>query len=138
MLEVWTSIENPAGTKRRPSYPTLVAHYGYIRGTIGNDGDHVDCFVKPNAHENYSGNVYIINQLNIDGSFDEHKCMIGYSTEATAMSAYLQNYERGWEQRVQSVASISARCTAQTLLDSFTAIIWFPSPTLENDTNLIL
>ena len=48
------SIENPQGSVRRGVDEDgkawenrLQHHYGYIRGTEGNDGDHVDAFIKP-------------------------------------------------------------------------------------------
>lgn len=96
------SIENSAGTKRKPEWPTLQHHYGYILGTVGADGDHVDCFVHTQISKHYDGNVYVINQNKADGSFDEHKCMIGWSTESEAKAAYLENYTSGWD-RIDSI-----------------------------------
>ena len=90
------SIENSAGTKRRPEWPALNHHYGYIRGTTGNDGDHTDCFVRNQISKDYDGNVFVINQNKSDGSFDEHKCMIGWDSEIDARGAYLENYPKGW------------------------------------------
>lgn len=91
------SIENSAGTKRKPEWPTLSHHYGYIRGTTGADGDQVDCFIRNQISEDYDGLVFIINQINpADGTFDEHKCMIGWPTEWEARAAYLENYSKGW------------------------------------------
>ena len=90
------SIENSAGTKRRPEWPALNHHYGYIRGTTGNDGDHTDCFVRNQISKDYDGDVFVINQNKSDGSFDEHKCMIGWSSEWEAKAAYLENYTKGW------------------------------------------
>ena len=31
------SIETPAGVKRRPQWPAMGAHYGYLRDTVGAD-----------------------------------------------------------------------------------------------------
>jgi hypothetical protein len=96
------SIENSAGTKRNPAWPELKHHYGYIKGTVGADGDHTDCFVRTQISKDYDGNVYVVNQTKADGSFDEHKCMIGWPTEADAKSAYLENYTKGWD-RIDSI-----------------------------------
>ena len=41
--------------------------------------------------------VYVVDQVNTDGSFDEHKVMIGFSSLEDARSAYLSNYEDGWQ-----------------------------------------
>ncbi len=93
------TIENPAGSYRRgdkPGWPALSAHYGYIRRTEGADGDHVDVFVSPGTSPEWEGPVFVIDQY-IDGKFDEHKCFIGYRTEAMARAAYLASYEAGWK-----------------------------------------
>lgn len=68
--------------------------YGYIRGTEGVDGDHIDVFLGPDMN---SDMVYVVDQVNTDGSFDEHKVMMGFSSLEDARSAYLSNYEDGWQ-----------------------------------------
>jgi hypothetical protein len=91
------SIENPEGSKRRPEWPTLKSHYGYIRGTIGKDKDHVDVFVKPGTPEDFSGTVFVVDQRKADGSFDEHKVMLGYDDIDQAKGAYRENFTKGWK-----------------------------------------
>ena len=90
------SIENPAGSHRRPEWSPLQSHYGYIRRTEGADGEHVDCFVRVGTPEDYAGHVHVVNQVRADGSFDEHKVILGHETSEGARQAYLENYERGW------------------------------------------
>jgi len=90
------AIENPAGSKRQPQYPTLTAHYGYVKGTIGADGGQIDIFVKPSTPTNWKGNVYVIDQLFENGEFDENKVMFGYDSEQEAKRAYLSNYTSDW------------------------------------------
>ena len=68
--------------------------YGYIRGTEGVDGDHIDMFIS--EHPTH-GNVYVIDQVNPDGTFDEHKVMYGFPNEDEAKAAYLANYSDGWK-----------------------------------------
>lgn len=68
--------------------------YGYIRGTESVDGDHIDIFLSDTPE---SGNVFVIDQVNKDGSFDEHKVMYGFSEMESAKKAYLSNYEDGWQ-----------------------------------------
>ncbi len=63
--------------------------YGYIKGTEGKDGEHVDCFIGPNPK---SLRVYIIDQKNDKGTFDEHKCLIGFPTREAAIQAYRASY----------------------------------------------
>jgi len=89
------SIENPAGSRRRPEWPALKHHYGYIKGTVGKDKDHVDVFMTDRA-EDPQLPVFVVDQVNKDGSFDEHKVVMGTASEAEARSTYLDNYEKGW------------------------------------------
>lgn len=89
------SIENPAGSSRRPEWPPLKNHYGYFKGTKGADKDHVDVFMTDRA-EDESLPVFVVDQVNKDGSFDEHKVVMGAPDEASARAAYLSNYAPGW------------------------------------------
>ncbi len=94
------SIENEAGSKRRPEWPTLQQHYGYVRGTEAKDGDQVDVFVQPGTEPDAvaAGPVFIVDQAKVDGTgFDEHKVMLGFETIEQAQEAYLSNYTPGWK-----------------------------------------
>lgn len=95
------SIEQPAGSVRsgkdasgKEWSQVMNNTYGYIRGTKGVDGDHIDVFLGPDMN---SDMVYVVDQVNTDGSFDEHKVMMGFSSLEEARSAYLSNYEDGWQ-----------------------------------------
>ena len=95
------TIEQPKGSVRRGTdadgkqwEQTMNNTYGYIRGTEGVDGDHIDIFLSDNPTE---GNVYVVDQVNADGSFDEHKVMYGFQSAEDARAAYLSNYEEGWQ-----------------------------------------
>ena len=95
------TIEQPAGSVRsgkdangKEWSVTMNNTYGYIRGTKGVDGDHIDVFLGPDMN---SDMVYVVDQVNTDGSFDEHKVRIGFSSLEDARSAYLSNYEEGWQ-----------------------------------------
>nr|DAM61229.1 MAG TPA: Type I restriction enzyme [Caudoviricetes sp.] len=94
------SIENAKGSVRRgtgadgkPWETVMQNDYGYIRGTEGVDGDHIDVFLSDTPEE---GDVFVVDQVNEDGSFDEHKVMYGFPSEEAAREAYLSNYEQGW------------------------------------------
>ena len=89
------SIENPAGSRRRPEWPPLKNHYGYFKGSVGADKDHVDVFMTERASDP-DLLVFVVDQVNRDGSFDEHKVVLGAADEADARSTYLGNYEKGW------------------------------------------
>ncbi len=95
------TIEQPAGSVRsgkdasgKEWSQVMNNTYGYIRGTKGVDGDHIDVFLGPDMN---SDMVYVVDQVNTDGSFDEHKVMMGFSSLEDARSAYLSNYEEGWQ-----------------------------------------
>ena len=99
------SVENPAGSTRsgvdadgKAWQNQLAHHYGYIRRTTGADGEHVDTFVKPGTPENYSGNVFIVDQIDpATGKFDEHKVVIGAADRADAEAIYRANYAADWK-----------------------------------------
>lgn len=99
------SVENPQGSTRsgvdrdgKPWENTLQHHYGYIRGTVGADKDHVDAFVKPGTPEDFSGQVFVADQIDpATGKFDEHKVLIGFDSEQEARDAYAANYAKGWK-----------------------------------------
>ena len=96
------TIENPKGSIRRgtdasgKSWETEMHYtYGYIRGTEGVDGDHIDIFLSDNPT---NGSVYVVDQINPGtGEFDEHKVMYGFGSEEEAREAYLANYSKGWK-----------------------------------------
>ena len=106
------TVENPKGSVRRGVdgngkawEQTMQNTYGYIRGTEGVDGDHIDVFLGDDI-DGWNGRcVYIVDQYNEDGTFDEHKVMLGFNDEAAAQEAYLSNYERGWEEKRKLVVS---------------------------------
>jgi hypothetical protein len=73
-------------------------HYGYVKRTEGADGDQVDVFVNPEIKTDADTNVYVIDQTTEDGvTFDEHKVMLGYDNQLSAVRAYKRNYEKGWK-----------------------------------------
>ena len=97
------TVENPKGSVRRgtdqngnPWETTMHNTYGYIRGTEGVDGDHIDVFLT-NDIDGWNGRrVYVVDQYNEDGTFDEHKVMLGFNDEDDARNAYLSNYSEDW------------------------------------------
>jgi predicted RNA methylase len=101
------SIENPAGSERKgveasgkPWSVTMKDHYGYVRGTVGKDKDHIDIFVKAGtpAELPNDSSVFIVDQKKPgNGHFDEHKVMLGYDSQAEAEKAYKANYSKGWD-----------------------------------------
>lgn len=62
--------------------------YGYIRGTLGVDGDHLDVYVGPSANEKECKSVWVIHQKKADGSYDEDKVMLGFRKRSDAVDMY--------------------------------------------------
>ena len=94
------AIENPIGSVRRgvdqdgQAWETqMSAHYGYIEDTMGADGDELDIFVAPDTEQDYQGRVFIINQIDRAGRFDEHKVILGVPSKARAIALYQAHYD---------------------------------------------
>lgn len=95
------AIENPKGSTRRGTddqgrqwESTMAHHYGDIKGTVGADGDNLDVFVGDRPE---NGKAFVIDQVDDDGAFDEHKVMLGFDSIDEAREGYLANYEEGWQ-----------------------------------------
>ncbi|MGY3876357.1 LPD38 domain-containing protein [Aeromonas enteropelogenes] len=96
------ALETPKGSTRSgtdkdgKAWQSTMAHdYGYIKRTLGADGDHVDVFIgdKPDSEM-----VYVVDQVDPKtGKFDEHKVMMGFADEQAARDGYQANYEKGWK-----------------------------------------
>lgn len=93
------SIENKKGSIRRGvdkdghQWATKMHFdYGYIRGSEGTDGDHVDCYLGDNMD---AKKVYIVHQNDpVTHKYDEDKCMLGFDSLEDAKKAYLMQYDR--------------------------------------------
>ena len=93
------SIENKKGSYRSGvdkdghKWRTYMNYdYGYIRGTVGVDKDHLDCYVGPDKK---AEKVYVIHQNDpVTHKYDEDKCMLCFSSAADAKKAYMKQYDR--------------------------------------------
>lgn len=81
------TIEQPQGSVRKGTdadgkqwESKMNNTYGYIRGAVGVDGDHIDVFLSND----------------IDG-WNGRKVMLGFNDQDEAKGDYLANYEQGWE-----------------------------------------
>jgi hypothetical protein len=94
------SIENKRGSTRSGKSKDgkawsvkMPANYGYIRRSEGADGDHVDCYVGPHIK---SPHVWIVDQVDADSKrWDEHKCFIGFASEAQVRRTYEAAFSDG-------------------------------------------
>lgn len=101
------SIENPVGSTRSGQdakgkrwETRMEAHYGYVKGTEGPDGDHLDVFIAPGTPVDFAGTVFVVEQTTPDGrTFDEHKAVFGQgiTTAQQARDLYSKHYQAGWQ-----------------------------------------
>lgn len=91
------TVETAAGQYRRGKdwEVKLIYPYGYIKRTEGKDGDHVDVILCTDHLE--SDLVHVVHQKKRDGSWDEHKVLLGCRNIEEAKKAYLSNYAPGWK-----------------------------------------
>lgn len=83
------NIEIPIRTYRfcstfAPVY-MVSASYGEFAGTKGADGEPIDCYIGQFLG---SEQIFILNQADKYGNFDEHKVMVGFLSKDDAISAY--------------------------------------------------
>ncbi|GHC72585.1 hypothetical protein GCM10007320_08560 [Pseudorhodoferax aquiterrae] len=95
------TVEHPNGSTRKGRAADgtewerpMTAHYGYIRGTEGADGEQVDVYVGPRPDY---GVAYVVDQVDKDGKFDEHKVLLGYTNLLAAKRAYSSHYPKGFK-----------------------------------------
>lgn len=93
------SIENEKGSWRHGIADgkrwrcKVPADYGYIRGSLGADSDHIDCYLGPHKDSHV---VFVVNQMDPRaGKFDEHKCMLGFRNEREALKVYDDAFSDG-------------------------------------------
>ena len=100
------SIEQPRGSVRSGTDAngkkwsvTMNNTYGYMTDNVGADGDHLDVFLSNDIDSWNQQNVYVVDQFNDDGTFDEHKVLLGFNDKDDATEAYYSNYDESWRNR---------------------------------------
>lgn len=95
------TIENPRGSYRKGVDKDgkewkckMYHHYGYFRRTKAIDGDAIDVFVGKNLK---SDKIFVVDQVNNKGEFDESKVMLGFDTAKEAKEGYLSCYSKDWK-----------------------------------------
>src|SRR5690606_14441166 len=99
------AIENAAGSIRRdihhdpPRWETrMQAHYGRIKRTTGGDGEPVDVFGRPGTPRDWSGPVFVVDQVKQEsGKWDEHKAVLGVNSADEARGLYRAHYPAGFK-----------------------------------------
>ena len=104
------SVEYPRGSKR--PYTTregvkgereMPDHYGYFKGTEGADGQHVDVLIGEHPESEKS---YVVDHLDTDGNFEQHKVLSGYRSQLEAVRAYKKVYP---ERKVGPIKEMNPR-----------------------------
>ena len=94
------TIENPKGAMRsgvgkngKRWSVKMPATYGYIKGTEGKDGDHVDVYIGQSFD---APHVWVIDQIDAETKrFDEHKCFLGFSSRQNVLDTYRAAFSDG-------------------------------------------
>ena len=139
------SIENPKGSKRSGISPngepweiTSPEHYGYIRGTVGKDKDHIDAYIGPDQE---SRKVFIVDQVDPDtGKFDEHKVILGADSLDKARQIYLDGFgDNSGPRRMGSIKELDIDQFKRWLDEGDTtksfAPQWFKFKPIEREAN---
>lgn len=87
------AIETPKGAERSGVAPNgepwsveMPAHYGYVKRTVGGDGESVDVYLGDNPE---SKTVAVVDQIDPEtGKYDEHKAFIGFDNPDQVLSTY--------------------------------------------------
>ncbi len=95
------AIENPIGSVREGVSPRgkkwrSVMHrdYGYFVGSSAIDGDAVDVFIGEDPENDP---IWVVDQVDGKGDFDEPKVILGAPDEEAARKLYLAHYPEGWK-----------------------------------------
>jgi len=91
------TIENPKGSERKGIDPdgkpwavTMPYHYGYIKGTLAVDGDHVDCCIGDHPESEL---VFVTDQVDAKtGRYDEVKCILGCLSQKDAHTLFISGF----------------------------------------------
>lgn len=107
------SIEQPRGSVRSGTDTngkkwsvTMNNTYGYMTDNVGVDGDHLDVFLSNDIDSWDQQNVYVVDQFNDDGTFDEHKVLLGFNGKDDATDAYYSNYDESWRNRKLAIYEV--------------------------------
>lgn len=96
--ELPIAIENKKGTIRRGEDPngkpwktTMVADYGFVKGTKGADGDEYDVYIGPHSDATHA---HVVHQRTHDGKkYDEDKAILGVKNKEEAKKLFLAHYD---------------------------------------------
>ncbi|MGD8353758.1 MAG: hypothetical protein PVJ01_06290, partial [Pseudomonadota bacterium] len=77
--------------------------YGHVSGYKGADKDELDFFLGPlwdqtdRIMQPPGRGIFVIDQIDEEGNFDEHKVMFGFENSQAAIDGYMDAYEDGWK-----------------------------------------
>jgi hypothetical protein len=104
------SIETKKGSVRKgqnhdgtPWQVVMPADYGYIKGTKGADGQHVDCFIGPLKDAKFAYIFHINNDAT--GDYDEDKTCLGFKSADACVAMLKQAYDN-WDEISHSMTML--------------------------------
>ena len=104
------SIETKKGQVRKgtnhdgtPWSVVMPADYGYIKGTKGADGQHVDCFIGPLKDAKFAYIFHINNDAT--GDYDEDKALLGFKSADVCVAMLKQAYDN-WDEISHSMTML--------------------------------
>ncbi len=91
---IHTVVETRAGEPRWPGQPPIDCDYGYVRRVPSAEGplEWMDALIGPNAD---SPHAWVVDKYRLDGSFDEHKLLLGFDSSEEGVNAYHSVYREG-------------------------------------------
>ncbi len=100
----------------------LPADYGYILRTVGSDGEHIDCYVGPNAD---APKVWVVDQLDAETrKYDEQKVLMGFNSRSQALETYESGFSDGKGRlRIGQVHEFTAEDFRRTIKDEPKAVL---------------
>jgi phage-related protein (TIGR01555 family) len=75
-----------------PWATVMPAHYGFLEGHEGADGDSIDVYLGGSPE---SDRVWVVDQHGLNGQgFDEHKTLVGFASKDEALDCYMSGHHR--------------------------------------------
>jgi hypothetical protein len=95
------SMRTGTNAQGEPWSRKMECGYGYIPATASaGDQEEVDVYL---GEDSDAPNAYVVEQLDEDGNFDEHKLCLGFNSLNQARQMYLAHYPEGWEDHVADI-----------------------------------
>jgi hypothetical protein len=96
------AVQTPEGEARESGAVPKGGDYGFIKGTVGADKQAVDTLVGP---QKTSKRAWVVDHLDKDFGFQQHKVLLGFDNELAARRAYRSLYPDNPMGRISGVST---------------------------------